>query len=207
MLTLLALLLAFGVSMSELRYEERNSILIEEAMAIGTTSLRAALFSDEFQKKFQRDLRLYLDVRIEWYRFGYRDEGLQRNLKRTAELQATLWNEAVAISRDKPTITMSLLLQSLNQTIDIQSKQAFAYDRRVPRSIVYLLFFISIMVVGLIGYSHGLSTYRHTILTTIMSLTLAMTLFVILDLSRPERGLIRLNPQALSDLRNSLGGR
>jgi hypothetical protein len=207
MMTLLALLLAFGVSMAELRYEERNSVLIEESMSIGTTYLRASLFTEAFQKRFQTLLKQYLDARIEWYRFGYQDIGLDLNLRKTSQLQSALWNEASALSRDKPTITMSMLLQSLNQTIDIQSKQTFAYQRRVPRVIVYLLFLVSVMVVSLVGYSHGISGKRHMVLTAMMSLILAMTLFVILDLSRPERGLIRLNPQVLVDLRESLSGR
>jgi hypothetical protein len=207
MMTLLALLLAFGVSMAELRYEERNSVLIEEATSIGTTYLRASLFSESFGKIFQDLLKRYMDVRIEWYRFGYQDQGIEQNLQKTTELQNALWTEARLLSRDRPTITMSLLLQSLNETIDIQSKQAFAYNRRVPRVIVYLLFLVSTMVVVLVGYSHGISGRRHLTLTTMMSLILAMTLFVILDLSRPERGLIRLNPQVLVDLRKSLEGK
>lgn len=192
MMTLLALLLAFGVSMAELRYEERNSVLIEEATSIGTTYLRASLFTQGFQKKFQTLLKQYVDTRIEWYRFGYQDVGLEKNLQKTSDLQAVLWSEAVALSsgkpqekpQEKPTITMSLLLQSLNQTIDIQSKQSFAYNRRVPKIILYLLLLVSVMVVILVGYSHGLSGGRHIVLTTMMSLILAMTLFVILDLSR-----------------------
>jgi len=207
LLTLLALLLAFGVSMAELRFEERNSILIDETTAIGTTYLRGALFGLTFQKRFQNLLKQYVDTRINWYRIGHDHPALTANQKRTEELQASLWSEVSDLSRDKPTVTMSLLLGSLNQTFDLQAKQEFAYARRVPRSIVYLLFLISTLVVAMVGYSHGLTGTRHLVFTTMMSIVLALTLFVILDLSRAERGLIRLDPEVLVNLRQSLDKR
>jgi len=207
LLTLLALLLAFGVSMAELRFEERNSILIDEATAISTTYLRGALFGATFQKRFQTLLKQYVDTRIEWYRIKHDHPGLTANRKKAGELQASLWNEASELARDKPTVTMSLLLGSLNQTFDLQTQQEFAYARRVPRSIVYLLFLISTLVVAMVGYSHGLTGTRHLVFTTMMSIVLALTLFVILDLSRAERGLIRLAPDVLVNLRRSLDNR
>jgi hypothetical protein len=204
LLTLLSLLLAFGVSMAEMRYEERNSILIDEATSIGTTFLRASLFSNEFRMKFENLLMQYLDSRIEWYRVNIDPKHAAANRQKTLDLQNALWNKASTLSHDKPTVTMSLLLTSLNQTIDLQSKQEFAFSRRVPRVIVYLLFLISMMVIGLVGFGHGLSGVHHFVFTTMMSIALAMTLFVMLDLSRGERGLIRNNPRVLVELKENL---
>lgn len=207
LLTLLAMLLAFGVSMAEIRYEERNSILIDEATSIGTTYLRAAFFPDEFQKKFESLLKQYLDTRIAWYQVRWGQSDLQVIHKKTIQLQNSLWNEAAGLGKEKPTVTMSLLLASLNQTIDLQSRQEFAYARYIPRIVVHLLFLISVLVVGMVGYSHGLTGFRHFAFTSMMSVVLAMTLFVILDLGRPNRGLIRINPQVLIDLKETLVGR
>jgi hypothetical protein len=206
LLTLLAMLLAFGVSMADSRYEERNSILIEEAASIGTTHLRAAFFPRDFQIRFDSLLKQYLDSRIEWYQLKIDRPKLEKNRRKTMDLQSALWKEAAELGQVKPTITMSLLFASLNQTIDLQLKQEFAYTRRIPHSIIMLLFLITFLVTGLVGYSHGTLGSRHFYLTTMMSVVLAMTLFVILDLSRAERGLITLNPQVLIDLRQSLEG-
>lgn len=193
--------------MAEVRYEERNSILIDEATSIGTTYLRAGLFPGEFQTHFESLLKQYLDARIEWYQVRWGQPEFHLIREKTIQLQNSLWNEAASLGKDKPTVTVSLLLGSLNQTIDLQSRQEFAYARYIPRIIVNLLFLISALVVGMVGYSHGLTGFRHFAFTSMMSVVLAMTLFVILDLGRPNRGLIRINPQVLIDLKETLVGR
>lgn len=205
LLTLLSLLLAFGVSMAETRFEERNSILIEEANAIGTSYLRAELFPRPIQKSLQTNLKQYLDLRILFYQSESDTSQLHKILEQTALVQAEFWNEGTRLGRTDPNVTKSLLLTSLNLTIDLQAKQGFAFERQMPRSIGLLLLLTSALVVGLVGFGHGIRGIRHKVFTSMLCLVVALTLFVIFDLDRARGGWIRLNPTALIQLRRSMG--
>ncbi len=204
MLTLLSLLLAFSVSMAESRFEERNSILIDEANAIGTSYLRARLFPGEPQKVLENLLRQYLDARIEFYEGGAEPSKVSEAHRKASVLQTEFWNVGVGLKRDHPSVIVSLLLTSLNQTIDLQGKQDFAYSRRIPRSIVILICLTSALVLGLIGFGYGLSKVRHTAFTGMFTIIVSLTLFVIADLNQPQRGWIQIKPVALAQLKENL---
>ena len=76
MLTLLSLLLAFGVSMSEIRYESRKLGEIEESNAIGTSYLRAQLLPQNSAVQLKQLLKVYLQKQIESYQSREDEEPL-----------------------------------------------------------------------------------------------------------------------------------
>jgi len=63
-LGLLAFLLAFTFGIGASRFEMRRQILIDEANAIGTTYLRAAMLPTPQREDARRLLKEYVDVRI-----------------------------------------------------------------------------------------------------------------------------------------------
>jgi hypothetical protein len=204
LITLLALLLAFGVTIAESRYENRKQTLINEANAIGTSYLRCSLFSNQDEKRLEDLLLRYLDLRIAFYGSNGDPHEIQTILSNTTTLQKTFWAAGAEIGRKNPTVLSSLFLSSLNETIDLQSKQEFAYEYKVPRSILFLLALTASLVLGLVGYSHGLTNKRHILFTGMMTVLITMTLFVIIDLDRPRGGFIRLSPKVLVELKHQL---
>lgn len=205
LMTLMALLLAFGVSMAESRYEQRSSTLIDEANAISTTYLRTSFISGEDQKVLRSLLNKYLDRRIAYYAITrINSEERAQNLKETAALQDQIWEVGARIGLGKPAIPASQLLLSLNQMFDLQNKQDYSYMHRVPRSVIILLFVSACAVSGMVGFSHGTSNKRHPVFSALLIIVMTCTLFVIMDLDRPRRGFIRLGPQVLLDLKNRL---
>ena len=64
-LALLAFLLTFTFGMAASRFEARRQVLLDEANAIGTAYLRAALLSDPQRAEIRKLLREYVDVRLE----------------------------------------------------------------------------------------------------------------------------------------------
>lgn len=206
LMTLLSLLLAFTVSMAATRFEERAATLIEEANAIGSTYLISLVFPKEPREKLDRLLKQYLDARIEYVGAGKDRPKAAEAHRRALELQKEIWSIGADLGREKPTVIISLFLNSLTQTINLQAKEEFAYERRVPKSILGMLFLISAMVVGLLGYGYGPTGQRHIIFTGMFTVAVALVLFVIIDLNRPEGGWIRVHPDVLIDLRKNLNG-
>ena len=92
-LALLAFLLAFTFGLAASRFDVRKGLVIEEANAIGTTSLRAGLLPEPHRSDVRRLLREYVDVRLEAVQPGK----LSRSIGRSEELHARLWAHAVAV--------------------------------------------------------------------------------------------------------------
>jgi hypothetical protein len=62
---LVSLLLGFTLSMAVSRYGERRSLVVEEAICIGTTYLRAGTLPQPYRDHSQQLLRQYVDIRLE----------------------------------------------------------------------------------------------------------------------------------------------
>jgi hypothetical protein len=204
-MTLMSLLLAFGVSMAEIRYEQRSSTLVEEANVISTAYLRTSFVSGEEQRTLRTLVKKYLDKRIAYYDFTRASPEMALNLKETMDLQAKIWEVGADIARRTPTVLISQLLSSFDQMFDLQNRQDYTYTHMVPRIVILLLFTCSCVVSGVMGFSHGTSGSRYFISSALMLIVITFTLFVVIDLDRPQRGFILLSPQVLVDLRNQLG--
>src|SRR5262245_15194612 len=63
-LGLLAFLLAFTFGIASSRFDTRRQVLLDEANAIGTTYLRAAMLPEPQRAEVRHLLRDYVDVRI-----------------------------------------------------------------------------------------------------------------------------------------------
>ena len=95
-------------------------------------------------------------------------------------------------------------MTSLNETFDLREKQAFAFRNRVPVSIIVLLYLAATLVCGQVSFFYARKTNQHLGAILALILMISMTLFVILDLDRPRRGLIRVEPESLLRLQAEL---
>lgn len=66
MLGLLALLIGFTFSLALGRYDERRSLVLHEANALGTTWLRTDLLDTSDAKGVRTVLRRYIDARVDF---------------------------------------------------------------------------------------------------------------------------------------------
>jgi hypothetical protein len=64
LLTLVALILAFGLTLAVERYDARRAAVVETANAIGTTYLRAQTLREPTRTRSLEDLERYTDVTI-----------------------------------------------------------------------------------------------------------------------------------------------
>ena len=202
-LGLLALLLGFTFSMSMQRYDNRSLALIAEANSIGTATLRVQLLPAQYRSKVANVLREYLELRIAIGNVDLTrsDERLEYS-RQIAKLQSDLWSLAIDAVRDDPRpATTGSFIASLNEMIDSQGKRNALLQMHVPEVVLLLLFFVFVASGGMLGYSSGLGSRRVIFPTIMVSFVIAMIVFIIIDLDRPKRGLIRVDQGSMLELR------
>lgn len=198
---ILALLLGFTFSIALQRYDARSSAVVAEANAIGTAWLRAQLLPEPYRGEVQKDLREYIDVRVQ---SAVKDAGagVRADLDaKAARLQAVLWTQAVdATARDRHPATTGLFVQSLNDMIDSNGRLEAELARHVPEEVLLLVYAAFLLAGAVVGYAAGVSGHRASFATYGMVMLIVVLVFVILDLDRPRRGFIQVSQKSLVDL-------
>jgi hypothetical protein len=200
-LGLLAFLLAFTFGMAASRFDTRRELVLDEANAIGTTYLRAALLPEPQRAEVRALLRDYVDLRLEAVQPGKAAAALERS----EELQGRLWAQAVTVAEKRPTPITGLFVQSLNEVIDLHSKRVtLGLRNRIPVTIWGALYWTAILAMAGVGYHAGLTSANRTLATLALAVTFSGVLWLIADLDRPQEGLLKVSQQAMIDLQKSL---
>ncbi|MCW8108498.1 hypothetical protein OPS25_08320 [Alteromonas ponticola] len=201
-LGLLALLLGFTFSMSMQRFDNRSMALIDEANAIGTALLRVQLLPEAYQPQAKSLFKEYIKLRVQVSKVPLDEKNVRMAFDgKVAEIQNQLWQLAVAVSKEDPRpVTSGAFTQALNAAIDSQGKRNAILRSHVPEPILFLLFVVFVASVGIMGYSSGLTGKRITLPLTLVSFLITLIVFIIIDLDRPKRGLIKVNQSALQEL-------
>lgn len=199
-LTLLSLLVGFTFSMATGRYEQRKNYEEAEANAIGTEYLRADLLPTADAAKVQELLRAYLDQRVLFYTTRDRKQ-LQQIDDSTAQLQSALWSTVQARASNDPSPILALVAMGMNDVLNSQGYTQAAWWNRIPTEAWVLLVVIAIGCNFLIGYgSHRTSAA----LFAILPIAASVSLFLIADIDSPRGGVIRIQPQNLVSLSQTL---
>lgn len=206
LLGVLALLLGFTFSLALQRFEKRSEAVVDEANAIGTTYLRARLLPTSVRSQAQKLLHSYIDLRV---RAGAitleNDAERQALLDKTNQVLDDIWGYAQqAAEDDKSPVTTGLFIQSLNEAIDSYGRRDAELSRHVPEVIWLLLYGTFLITSGVIGYSAGIAGHRPTSVTYIMIALIVVLVFIIVDLDRPRRGLIKVDQSSLTDLKAAI---
>lgn len=204
-LGLLALLLGFTFAMAVSRFDMRKALVLEEANAIGTSLLRAALLPEPMRHEVPRHLAAYVDARLAFYRTGVDADSLATAAAQAARLEHSLWLAAAAATDADPhSVAASLFVQSLNEVSDVREKRRVALDNHVPEAVVCLLLAASAVALALVAYGCGLNGRRRFASNATFALLLALVLTTIFDIDRPRRGLIQVSQDSLVRLKASL---
>jgi hypothetical protein len=199
-LTLLALIIGFTFSMAVERYDLRKNYEEQEANAIGTEYVRADLLPSADAGNVRSLLTSYLAQRIENYKS--RDLQQLRQIEdQTARLQSQMWSAVTGTANAKPTAVTALAVAGMNDVLNTQGYTQAAWWNRVPIEAWALLIVISICCNIMIGY--GAWTRSPFVLLT-LPIVLSISLFLIADMDSPRRGLVRVRPQNLQSLAESL---
>lgn len=205
LLGLLALLIGFVFAMAVSRYDTRKELLLDETNAITSTYLRARLLEEKYEQELIGLLRAYVDARLAFHDAGIEPARLNAAIDETLNVQEQLWRVATVVAeKDSHSVAAGMFVQSLNEMIDTHEKRIRALDNHVPDPVLYLVFLVALLSFGFIGYGCGLVKQRHFITTALVSVLVAFSLSVILDLDRPRRGLLKINQDSLIKLKQTL---
>ncbi len=200
-LGLLGFMLAFTFGLAATRFDTRRYTVLDEANAIGTTYLRAALLPEPERAESRKLLREYVDVRLTAIQPGK----LEQAIDESSALHERLWAQATtAAEKDPRSVPTGLFIQSLNETIDLHAKRVLVGVRnRIPGTVWVTLYLMSILSMTAIGYHEGLTSVSRSPAVLALVLTFAAVMFLIADLDRPQEGLLKVSQQPLIDLRSS----
>jgi hypothetical protein len=201
-LTLLGLVIGFSFSMATTRYDQRKNYEEAEANAIGTEYLRADLLPTADAAKARGLLRDYVDERIQFY--TARDEqALEPVNARTAKLQSELWSAVRGPAAAEPTPVAAVIVSGMNDVLNSQGYTQAAYWNRIPTGAWALMAAIAVACSLLIGYGSR-SLKIGFKLFPILPLVVSVAFMFIADIDTPRHGLIRVIPQNLISLAESL---
>jgi hypothetical protein len=201
-LTLLGLIIGFSFSMAISRYDQRKNYEEAEANAIGTEYVRADLLPAADAAKVRALLRNYLDQRVLFYTTRDAQQIRQIN-SRTAQLQTDLWSAVLAPAGAQPTPMVALAAWGMNDVLNSQGYTQAAWWNRIPIAAWVLMAAIAICCNVLVGY--GTRTFKaEGILLLILPLVVSISFFLIADIDSPRAGVIRVHPQNLESLVESL---
>jgi hypothetical protein len=192
--TLLALLLGFSFSMALGRYDARRSTLMREANAIATTFFRAELLDDKTAAEVRENLRAYVADRIAFARADAQPQQRAIADAESLQVQRTLWELADRSAQKDPHSTLvPLFLTSLNDTINLSTEQRAVLSNHIPDVVIVWLLLIALIAAGMLGYGFGREGKRALVFKAFFALMVALVFGLVLDLDRPQRGIIRVN--------------
>ena len=204
-LGLVALIIGFTFSMALTRFDARSKGVVDEANIIATTASRARALPEPHAAEVRKLLSDYAQVRVDRLADVDVRTPLDTALRRSGELQADLLRHAAAVSiADPHSIPAGLFATSLSEMIDQQEVRLAAARNRVPPAVLFLLYGIALVGIGLSGYVGGLASRSGRLPHALMALMVATVIVMIDDIDRPQSGLITVGQQPLINLKESL---
>jgi hypothetical protein len=205
-LTLNGLIIGFTFSMAIGRYEQRKYNEEAEANAIGTEYLRTDLISAaDDAAKVRALLKEYVNQRVLFYSAGDAGE-IQQNRSRTSALQGELWTAVRNMAATQPTPIGALTVAGMNDVLNSQGYTQASWWNRIPTSAWILMAAIAIISHGLVGYG-ARNAGAERLLLMVLPLVVSISFLLIADIDSPRSGIIRVIPQNLLSLTQSMQAR
>jgi hypothetical protein len=200
-LTLLGLIIGFSFSMALGRYEQRKNYEEAEANAIGTEYLRIDFLPAADAAAVRLLLKNYVDQRILFYTTRNLAK-LQEVQDHTALLQQQLWTAVRDPAAAQPSFNLTLAVSGMNDVLNSQGYTQAAWWNRIPTAAWMLLVTIAILGSLMVGY--GAKGKSRPIMRLILPLIVSISVFIIADIDSARGGMIRVKPQNLMSLVDSL---
>lgn len=200
-LGLVALLMAFSLSLALDRFETRRDLVVQEANTIGTAYLRTQLLAEPQRGRLSGLLIAYLDNRIALARAQSteRDPLMRSNDK----LLTDLWLATEDAFESIKGMPFSVgYLESINAVIDLDTSRKAARMARLPTELPAMILVFLLIACAVLG--SVLRGRRKTFLSLVLMLFLLLALMMIVDIDRPNSGFIMESQQPMEALEESL---
>lgn len=198
LLGLLALLLGFTFSLSLSRHDQRSAAVVAEANAIGTAWLRTDLLSADRREAARELMRAYGAARVTAAKIPDINQAERTALLAEAEdLFKRLWRTGVEEARESGGPAAVAFVSSLNDMTDALGTRNAAITQHVPELVLWLMFATFLILGGVVGYASGTSGSPPRAPIYAMMTLIVVLVFIIIDLDRPRRGLIKVDQSPL----------
>jgi len=200
MLGLMAFLLAFCIGIVINQHNGRKAMVVTEANAVGTAYLRAGFLNESDQSLTRDLLKEYVEIRL----VAAADPTLiDSTLSRSEEIHIQLWSQIEEMaSQGQDSDLFALFVESVNEVIDVHSLRLAAIDQRLPRQLGVVLYAATILSFLLVGVASSADGERNMMAILLFALAFVAVFMIIVDLDRPQEGLLTVSQTALSDLLN-----
>ena len=198
MLGLMAFLLAFCIGILINQHNGRKAMVVEEANAVGTAYLRAGFLGESDRDLSRNLLREYIEIRLA---VAADESVLESTLTRSEEIHGELWSIVEdTVHEGQDSDIMALLVASINDVIDVHSLRLAAVALRLPELLWLVLYAATMLSFLLVGVSSGADGKRDPLAILLFALALVAVLMIIVDLDRPQQGVLTVSQTAMTDL-------
>jgi len=146
----------------------------------------------------------HLEQRLLYYKTRD-DQELTRIESATAELEGELWSAVQVPTAAQPTAPLTITAMGMNDVLNSRGYTQAAWLNRIPAAAWCLMAAIAIFCNFLIGYGARRGGARTTLLL-VLPLVIAISFTLIADIDSPRQGIIRVRPQNLISVAQSLHG-
>jgi hypothetical protein len=98
-----------------------------------------------------------------------------------------------------------LFIAALNDTINLSAEERAVLNTHIPDVVIVWLLLIAFIASGMMGYGFGRQGKRALIFKAVFAIMVALVFGLVLDLDRPQRGIIRVNLAPIQNLQQSMG--
>lgn len=204
LLGMMALILAFGLSLAVGRYQDRREDVVNDATAIQTTYLRAQTLPEPMRSRSLPLIERYTDVEIALTHVVPESAASERVIAAGTALQRPLWRNAAAAVEAQPLATAPRLYEeSLNDLVDQQTVRVAGLSDRVPTEVLVLEIIGAAVALFLLGLHVGVLG-RGTAAVILAAAMITLVMATTFDLDRPTRGFIVIPDTPLIHVRDTM---
>ena len=201
MLGLMAFLLAFSIGIVINQHNGRKAMVVTESNAVGTAYLRAGFLGEPDRTSTRDLLREYVEIRLTAAAEAENEALFESTITRSEEIHGQLWSIVEDnVRQGQESDTMALFADSINEVIDVHSLRLAAIDLRLPRMLGIVLYLATVLSFLLVGVASSADGNRDPVAILLFALAFVAVLMLLVDLDRPQQGLLTVSQATLSDL-------
>lgn len=194
LLTLASFVLGLSFAQASSRFDARRELVVKEANAIGTTWLRADQLPPARAAAFRQILTAYTAIRLKAYETPRSPALYRQAIDQSDDDQSQLWSLASSALRERPNdLGLSLLMETLNDTIDVSAEQLQALTTHVPTAVVELTLVLVILGALSLGLRFAIDKARPAALSAIYVVACVVVISMMVDYDRPQTGFVKVN--------------
>jgi uncharacterized membrane protein len=190
---LLSLLIAFAFDGAGTRFDHRRDLVTDEVNKVGSAYQTLSLLPNAPRAAIQAQMREYLQARIDTYGALPDFDAARALMARSEQLQDEIWTAVVAEARAAGDAAVMVVLPAINDAFDSATTRNLAMQMHTPIMVFAMLAAVALLSALLAGHGMGAFSARPMWHMLIYAATLALAIFVILELEFPQIGWVRVD--------------